>query len=849
MYRTTLKKTFTGLLLLAVVLQPLLLVAPETAQAISFGAASNSVVAAGIGCEVQNLLQRKLSGALPGTIGSEIEQETGISLAVQVVDKGTRDNTKATANKLTCLQKVARAAVQVVLRELTKETVNWINGGFNGQPLYIRNPKSFFKSVADQEVGGLAKTFSDSTKYPFGNAFIRGYIQSTQLTLERQAQYSLNGSLGGYTSVQFYNNFNNGGWKAWEASILPQNNPLGFAFMASDVLETRLTGTTQSKAQDTRDELNQSGGFLSQKICADPIGYKPPTNSFATMLELEEAFRDPNTGAQTKSDAQILASYGLTEADVDMCKRSETTTPGGVVASKLTYALDSGRQNLIIAPEDLDASLQAVFDALTSQLFNMGLSSLSDLANGSQGSSATVTSTGGYGDANNTSTVPTSPTANTNLQWFDQNPQFDISHTADIDHIITTQNLYLKAIVDDPTIAAPALNPQSNAYPSAAVLGQNQKGQNYWLGRIIPEIYQLDYCIPGPHPGWENDTQSKVSAIESEIKDVSSYNDTANNHALAQLYDSVTFGIPHTIINVLTNIVSPGDINADDYAKMKYYGAIIAKNTGIIAKRDNYIGTREKTITILNTLLERFIAAVNTRFSYANLPSVAGEAATFFGKIGGYQTIADKNNQDIITLQGVVRRLGELKDQVTALNAQIANQTITQAEYQNSIDFAKRSFASLTPNLVTENDIQIIHNQIQEMQSDLVYIHNTLLKGLNGCEAQIHLVPPHSRVRAFPYPAPHFYDYPPDNGGSGSVDLNSLGIDSQPDTLLNGGPVRAYGTYYPFMIYAYFGTPGGADLSSYADWIEVHITDIMNFDEDEVSPTVNMFEAKIGPLW
>ncbi len=883
------KKIVAALLLGTIVVPSFLFSGAQTALALNLSTASSSVISAGIGCAASNLIQRKLSGKISTAIGGEAAKAAGGVGSVTVKDPGTNEATESLANKENCLKKIARAASQVVLREMTKQTVAWINTGFDGKPLFVRNPASFFKSLKDREISGLAKTFNDKNKYPYGQAFIRGYVNSIQTGLERNAQYSLNESLGGYSAKQYNQNFNLGGWNAWRAQSLPQNNPVGFSLMASQELSKRIKGTDQSIAQDLRDELQQGMGFLSQKVCVDR-----GTTSTGSITPSGQDIVDLENGLPSDETIPVSAEVLPGSTPNNECKRYETTTPGGVISNQLVNALQIPQQSLLLAPEDLDASLQAVFDALLNQLFKKGLASLTDNVNGSSaGSGVNIASSGGYG--NNASTVATTSTtqSNENAQWFDQNPQFDITNVADIQAIIDTQNVYLQAVSNgyaappnstvgpsnsaatigfQPLPASPlgpinyaisGLTPTST-YPLPQNLRTLPLGQNYWLSVIIPEIYQLDYCIPGPHPGWENETQGKLAALESKIKDVNSYTD---GHALAQVYDSVTLGIPHALINFLTNLTHPGDLNADDYARIKVYAAEIGKITGIPAKLNGFIGTREKVITILDTLLERLTAVMNEIFSPANLPAVAGEAASLFGKINGYESILNTNNQDILTLQGIVRRLDDLKIQITALNAeqatldaQITNQTITpaaaqtaQADISNRLDFIKRSFSSFAQSFVTQADIQGIHDQTQELIGDIVYIHNTLIKGASGCEAQVPFAPLKSRVRSFPYPAPHLYDYPQDSSGAGVVDLNSLGIDSMPDPLANG-LTRVFGTYYPFLEYAYFGIPYGANLSPYTGWSDIHITDasdskLIDFDPQEVSPTVGIFEAQIGPLW
>ena len=59
-----------------------------------------------------------------------------------------------------------------LINKMTKSTINWINSGFHGNPLFLENPQSFFKDVAKYEVEDMINTFGyDSQRFPFGISF------------------------------------------------------------------------------------------------------------------------------------------------------------------------------------------------------------------------------------------------------------------------------------------------------------------------------------------------------------------------------------------------------------------------------------------------------------------------------------------------------------------------------------------------------------------------------------------------------------------------------------------------------------------------------------------------------
>ncbi len=780
------KKVISPVLIITVMIQLFWFLPSKNAEAIiDLKTASSGIISAGIGCATNKLLQKQL--------GKKIDEKISSLNSVLTADSATRANTASLEFKQTCLDKIARAAAQTVLKEITAQTVNYINTGFKGQPLFIRNPESFFKSIADREIGGFANLFQDQQKYPFGKSFIQGYIGSIKRTFAQNAESSLYKALApGITPQDYYRDFSLGGWDAWFATTqIPQNNPYGFSIMASNELGGRLNGTVQSEAQNIRDELQNGLGFLSPKVCVDPQGYKAPAEGS------------------------------------DECKRYEVTTPGGIIANQLTTTLGSPLRQLELS-DDLDSSLQAIFDALLNQLFTKGLASLSGDTNSS---STQIYSSGGYG-SNTSADQSTITSSNQGDQWFNQHPDFDITDTNALQKIIDTQTDFIKALIDDPAVIAPVLisNPQLITDPNSVYLNPTSvypsqertipsKGQNYWISKLIPEIYQLDYCIPGPHPGWENDARTKLVQYEGSLKDVN----FLEGNALGQVYDTITLGISHSIANFLTTVFTGA--SADEQKRESIYAINIAEFTGIAVERDGNIGTRENVITVLDTLFDRFVNEVNNiRFNPIILPTVTNEAYAEFRKVDGYNSLIEDNNNEIILKQGSVRRLGIIKDQVTTAKNNLLAGAITRNEFDQDISALKKSFAVIASDLASDDDVNTIKNQTQQIIDELFYIHNTLLKGAVGCETDFANVPWQSQKRA-PYPLPHLYNYPDPSPHVGT-----------------GTP------YYTFLRSTVFGADGNFNNQLPAGDDEIHITDLINFSNATYMDSVPIFETNLG-LW
>ncbi len=171
----------------------------------------------------------------------------------------------------TCYNAIGRAAAKLMLQAITVQTVNWINNGNDGKPLFLTDTKQFFNNMAKTQI----LQFGSEIKSPFGKAFLQAQANSLKTHFAQNAQYSLNDMIIHTTpyasDVKFSKSFSMGGWNAWNyLTQVPANNPLGFNMIASQELNKRLAGIDVSPGQQLRDDLNTAGGYLGVTRCADP---------------------------------------------------------------------------------------------------------------------------------------------------------------------------------------------------------------------------------------------------------------------------------------------------------------------------------------------------------------------------------------------------------------------------------------------------------------------------------------------------------------------------------------------------------------------------------------------------
>lgn len=139
-------------------------------------AQASSIASGGINsalsCGGGDFLKEKLGSVLDsvglgdllggGSITSTVSSVTNVALTVPTTDapvESNTDNIKDRANeqktKEFTLDCVARELARVTLRQMTDSLVDWINNGFEGSPLFIEDPLTFFQGIGDTVSGAL----------------------------------------------------------------------------------------------------------------------------------------------------------------------------------------------------------------------------------------------------------------------------------------------------------------------------------------------------------------------------------------------------------------------------------------------------------------------------------------------------------------------------------------------------------------------------------------------------------------------------------------------------------------------------------------------------------------------
>lgn len=173
----------------------------------------------------------------------------------------TAGNTTLSTAKETILDCIAREVARAALREMTDSLVSWINGGFEGSPLFLEDPMAFFQGIEDSVSGILLKELgltrlcslsANDLKLALGLDFgarrgIRERYACTLRDLEMNVDEIFNDLSS--RSLQDY----------LDVTTNPNNNFWGAYFGFSEEINRTIAAVSNNK----KDQLNQGGGFLS----------------------------------------------------------------------------------------------------------------------------------------------------------------------------------------------------------------------------------------------------------------------------------------------------------------------------------------------------------------------------------------------------------------------------------------------------------------------------------------------------------------------------------------------------------------------------------------------------------
>ncbi|MBI1957268.1 MAG: hypothetical protein HYS44_02320 [Candidatus Niyogibacteria bacterium] len=249
------------------------------------------------------------------------------------------------------LEPVGQAILKAIVIEMTNDIVNWINSGFEGQPLFVQDFTTFGLNAADLASGYyLESLLGPDTLAALCSPFRFEVIFNLFEFQMPRPSCTISGIIENVE--QMYQNFLTGGWASFIAiSTQTNNNAFGSFLVRWDELHARAL----AKFTGEQSESQSSQGFLSFKKC----------------VEYNEGRVDEGAGGFAVAGEAHYApdpKFG--------CARYENQTPGAAIANSL-FSIQNAEQDQL----HLADSLNAIISALLQQLI------LKPLIEGLRGSS------------------------------------------------------------------------------------------------------------------------------------------------------------------------------------------------------------------------------------------------------------------------------------------------------------------------------------------------------------------------------------------------------------------------------------------------------------------------------
>ena len=539
--------------------------------------------------------------------------------------------------KALCLVPIERAAAQVILNTITTETINWINGGMNGQPLYSQNLGASLGDMQNNALVKLAADLSDPNSYPFGKDILKAALATFHTTYQQSSVSDINATIGanfpGKSLKDFSNNLLLGGWGAFDSGFKPNNNAIGFNFQTQDHMIAQLQGTAYSQAQALKDQLNWGHGFLSQTKCSDPSF--DPTLATTTLDTITGKMSDSHTVIQNVCQGKTIV-----------------TTPGDTISASLSKALGSQTDALNLG-QNLDASITSIFNAMITKLLQNGLTSLSDdTGNNSNADTTSDTNSGAAQQATITgnATAGSLCGVNSSTDWWNQFPQFDLYH--DLVNNMATSTDSLGNIV---TVTNPGLITREQQLKYVLV---DQDNVIQWIEKAI---YTADLCIPGP----------------SSLSDTNIKNKIYGN--IMQIYN-----YPGSDVDQVNEI---------------YNAQFLSDNLGIRYFPNDKLKSPSAVQKIIKTVISRYYDALMSEYGNLNLIQSYSKVQDYYGKLASYEQQEADNQAKIGLIDGTTAQLNTIESGINNTTNDYNNGKLTSTQEAARLEKIKEQFEALIPDL------------------------------------------------------------------------------------------------------------------------------------------------------
>jgi hypothetical protein len=637
--------------------------------------------------------------AIGASVSKSLYNYTGGGTAVQTSDDKAQKDLES-ANRISqCLDGVAYAVAKNTLAQVTTKTLNWVNTGLNGNPLYVQNVGSYLNTIKNQQITAFLPTLRNSDPI-FGNA-LQAAI-TFQITGNRGALGTLNTSLA-TPQAKSYNlfmaDFSNGGWNSL---LNPKYNPIGALFNATDTLTANIV-TQQTQSQN---EIQRNNGFLDLKRCvayanngqvstaseaqcsainsdstyeacctgqsaddslacqnyakSDSGGNAACSNITSDSIYNECCNNDTgdsavcvayNTSSGADAGATTTGTFSTTNGagltGTPQCTQYVTDTPGSIIANQVATITTSPTRQLEYANK-INEVLGNFFDSFVNNLLSKGLRG--------SGSGATTANINFTSEGNNSVAGANSGVNQSSALGYQSTSSgsaiatdFDISRPQQLYAVLQTQYDFLN----------------------------RTKDSQMALQRVIPTIGALDYCIPGPNPDWQNDVNNNWQTFVGAIQQAN----PKDTSTVEKIVDAIPVvgGFVGSLVGLFTGSgTAPALWTSNAVLSDKVTGSSIEVPRTFYAPSGHNDGT--KTNDLQNGLNDAYQELINQYNYYATSKN------TFIGSAAGnaFEKAAQANPNASLDVDGFLQDAYTQTDSIIGYNQ--AASTINQSYDQNISD-------------------------------------------------------------------------------------------------------------------------------------------------------------------
>jgi hypothetical protein len=498
------------------------------------------------------------------------------------------------------LDQVAFTIAQKMSERMVKGTINWANSGFkkDKNPLYVGDLGAVVRSLSENEALLFLQDDVLKGSAPFAKDVAKILISEYTTTYKELTKFTLEEIAGEDFDKYQAGDFAAGGWAAWSANNLPQNNTLAYYERSKSELARRIA----EKRELELEKLKQNSGFNDVSECPEAMrAYITPNVGGGVVDQPTDA--EVNKYAD---DAGISYQQALTEltnaaenASVAtpaqdrkyICRQTSTTTPGKAVEALLTQAITkpgTSIDNINKWGQLLISSLTKLSDGLT----KVGVSKIYGEVN-SQLSTF-------YADA-----IELIDGEDYEEQQSDNSIAFDITKNQEIINFTRTLDGYHPEnegeIGDNGEIVQGAVGVIEDLESEIDIYKQTIELLITFPGKILP----LDRCLPGPDTGWEERLQDKFdkAARKLQRKAGKSDKDRWSNRLSSRENAFDVFKQRVELFSLIAKPSNPGDPESGDTIESAaLVSNMVAQATNYSSERETLIDRAVEKATLLTSL-------------------------------------------------------------------------------------------------------------------------------------------------------------------------------------------------------------------------------------------------------